>query len=241
MRRAPPAGRRCCSSRPVAAAAALLRRRERRPGRPLLLHRGAALAGFQWPLALAHWLADDRSDDAADGGDGASPRRLPQLPRSGGAGDGGCSSPATCLVWLAAAPLYPGWPASAAHVAGRRRPSCCRSRRRSPRPRPGRAAPPRKRALRPLPQDGAAAAVGLARPTAPAFAFGLDHGRSCLASCWALMLVPAGCRPPSGADAGGRRRRALAERRLPRGRPERGRRSAGGGRPLPARAAAAIA
>jgi predicted metal-binding membrane protein len=178
---------------------------------------GAALAGFEWTPALSHWLTMVGAmmlPMAAMALRHVAFRSLPE--RRGRAMAGFIAG--YWLVWLAVAPLYllagvgahvlangavlPPLAAALALAAA------------------WQAAPARKRALRlchrivPLPPSGWAA-------DRACVAFGLEHGRACLVSCWALMLVPvaAGHHPALmlGVMAAG-----LAERRIPRVRPERG-------------------
>jgi predicted metal-binding membrane protein len=175
------------------------------------------LADFQWPAELFHWLAMIGAmmlPMAAMALRHVAFRSFPERRARALA----TFTAGYMLVWLAAAPLSllvgaggrilaggAVLPALAAALAAALA---------------WQAAPARKRALRlchrivPLPPSGWAA-------DRACLAFGLDHGRACFASCWALTLVPAvaGHHPALMlAVAAG----ALAERRLPRVRPERG-------------------
>jgi predicted metal-binding membrane protein len=147
---------------------------------------GAALAGFEWPLALSHWLLMIGAmmlPMAAMAARFVAFRSFRRRRTRAMAG----FLIGYVAVWLAAAPLYLA-AGVAAHLAG------------------GsilvplgialataaawQTTPAKRRALRqchktvPLPPSGL-------RADRAAVVFGLAHGRHCLASCWALMLVPA--------------------------------------------------
>lgn len=178
---------------------------------------GAAWAGFQWTSALSHWLA---MVGAMMLPLAAMPLRhvafrslAERRPRAMAAFLAGY-----LLVWLAAAPLFLLAGAGARILAGGAvLPALAAALAVAA---AWQAAPARKRALRlchrivPLPPSGWAA-------DRACLGFGLEHGRYCLASCWALMLVPAAAGHAPGlmlAVAAA----VLAERRLPRIRPEQG-------------------
>ena len=190
----------------------------------------SALADFQWPFALGHWLL---MIGAMMVPMSAAALRNVAL-RSFRARRGraiGLFLAGYVAVWCAVAPLYliaalgvhvaaggallaplglalglaAAWQASQAKQRAMRR--CHRTV--------------------PLPPSGRRADLACLR-------YGLDHGRACLASCWALMLIPAagGHNPALMMVAAAA---AVAERIVPMGQPDRT------ARPLGAAALACVA